>query len=327
LKTESHSQIAADSSKIATANALPFSITPDAEDFLRSQIKEMPEGVRPVLNMTMEQSDVLNPSQWSYKGESFVIGYFDRDEQPKMECKEYKMFGRHVAIETNALNHLSGRFLGLRRVDANYGLMRNTRYVLVADSAPESSANTSSVANGDKVRRNFVVAALTILGGFTGMGVFWLIYGFIAGALKIPVEKIFQMKTIFLLFPPGWILGAIISFFFFRSVYKTDGRTRFKQEQIQTKYFGYGGLGAETDWWIFLGIPLPLTLALILFLVRFAHESWEICAITIVSIMAVFGPCLYFSDKMPRRLLLKLGILGWVVIFMGGYLFFKIHGP
>jgi hypothetical protein len=300
-------------------------MTPDAEDFLRSRISEMPPGMQPVLLMTTEQSDGLNPPRWSYKDESFVIGYFDPNDKPEREYTKVHLFGHTVVIESNALKNLSGRVLGLRRVDAKYGIMRDTRYVLKADSVPASPTDISSTAKSGKIRRGFLVVALTILGGFTGMGIFWIIYGIIAAILRIPEEKLFQTKVIFLLFPPGWILGAIVSFFFFRSVFKADGETQFKQEQIQRKYFG--SRGSDTDWWVFLGVPVPLTLPLIFFIDRFVYENWEISAVAIVSIIAIFGPCLYFCDKVPRRLIMRLGILGWMVTFIEGYLFLKIHGP
>ena len=73
------------------------------------------------------------------------------------------------------------------------------------------------------------IAAMTILGGFTGMGVIWIVSGIAISMLKIPSKKLLPLT--FPLFVIGWIVGAIISFVFFRSLLKTSGRTKFSQEQ------------------------------------------------------------------------------------------------
>src|SRR5579863_6279775 len=101
--------------------SVPFAISPDAADFLRDRLDEFPAGTQPVLMRATSQNDGLNPPRWSYNGESFVIGYFDSGEKPKEKCIESELFGRRVAIDPEALKHLSGRTLGLRRVDADYG--------------------------------------------------------------------------------------------------------------------------------------------------------------------------------------------------------------
>jgi len=86
---------------------------------------------------------------------------------PKIEFTESELFGRRVAIESDALKQLSGRTLNLRRVDARYGLMKNTRYVLVADSAPESPISTFEADDSNEsTKRSFSIVTLTILGGF-----------------------------------------------------------------------------------------------------------------------------------------------------------------
>jgi len=119
-------------------SSIPFSITPDAEDYLRNRLKKAPPEVQPVLMMATSQNDGLNPPRWSYEGQSFIIGYLNVIEKPKIEYTESEIFGRRVAIELNASKQLAGRTLNLRRVYSRYGLMTNTRFVLIADSAPES---------------------------------------------------------------------------------------------------------------------------------------------------------------------------------------------
>jgi hypothetical protein len=117
--------------------SIPFSITPDAEDYLRNRLNEMPPQAHTVMMMTMSQTDGLNPPRWRYEGQSFIIAYFDTDEKMDVEYTESELLGRRVAIESNALKQLSGRTLCLRRVASSRGLMKVKRYVLVADSVPE----------------------------------------------------------------------------------------------------------------------------------------------------------------------------------------------
>jgi MFS family permease len=309
-------------------DSVPFSITPDAENFLRNRINLMPHEAHPVLMMATSQSDGLKSPRWFYEGESFVIDYFDPKEKPEIELSKFYLFGRSVGIEPSALKSLSGHFLNLRKVDASRGLLNVARYVLVAGSTPEPLAHARGEnVNTDNIKRGLAIGSLTILGGFTGMGVFWIISGFIALTLGIPEEKLFQLKVIYFLFLPGWILGAIVSFLFFRSVYKADGKTKFEQEQKQRKYLGYGGLQAQVNGWTFFGIPASLMAILIWVLLPFAHTDTQKAYGTVVLLMIVFGGSMYFCDKMPRRFIMRLGLLGWAITLVLGYFYFKIHGP
>ena len=209
-------------------SSIPFSITPDAEDYLRNRLGETPREAQPMLIMTTSQSDGLNPARWSYEGQSFIIDYFDTTEKQKTEYTESELFGRRVAIESSALKQLAGHTLSLRRVDARYGLMKNTRYVLVVDSAPELPASIfEESGSSEKTKSNFSVAALTILGGFTGIGVIWIMAAIAVNTFRIPDSKFLPLT--FPLFVFGWIAGAIISFFFFRSCFV---ETFFEMERL-----------------------------------------------------------------------------------------------
>jgi hypothetical protein len=299
--------------------SIPFSITPDAEDYLRNRLSEMPDEAHPVLMMTECQSDGLNPPRWRYEGKSFILGYFAADQNSDVTYSECELLGRPVAIESKALTHLSGQTLSLRRVGASRGLMKVSRYVLVSDLAP------SSTDSPQQTRRIFSIAALTILGGFTGMGVIWIVSATVASILKISFERLFSV--ILPLFVIGWTAGAIISFYFFKSVFKTTGRTKFAQEQTQRKYLGYGGLDAVMNWWTFLGIPVPLTGILIFAIEPFARSVGEKSGIAVGAVVVMFAASIYICDKLPQRLVFRLGILGWVLTFAFGFWYFKTHGP
>lgn len=303
--------------------SIPFSITPDAEDYLRERLREMPPEAKPVLMMTTSQTDDERPPRWHFKGRSFTIGYFDPAEKPKQEYVESELFGRPIEIEPDALKHLTDHTLSLRRVHPDYGLMDIPRYVLVADSGPKSSASTFE--SGERVKRGLSIAALSILGGFSGMGVTWIGTAMVALALRIPEDKF--MPLAFSLLIVGWIIGATVSFLFFRSLFSPSGRTEFAQEERERRYLGYGGLGAQFGWWIFLGVPASLTGILI-----FAHEpltrsNGQKAGIAVVVVMVVFGVSMYFCDRLPRRLIIWLGVVGWIVTILFGYWYFKTHGP
>src|ERR1700677_2043387 len=131
----------------------------------------MPSEAHPLFMMTMSPTDGLNPPRWCYEGQSFIIAHFDTSEKPEVEYTESELFGRRVAIESSALKQLSGRSLGLRRVASNRGLMKIKRYVLVANSFPEPpSPHFEARVSPEQTKRLFSIAAMTILGGFTGMG-------------------------------------------------------------------------------------------------------------------------------------------------------------
>ena len=302
--------------------SVPFSITSDAEDYVRNRLNEMPPEAKPVLMMAETQTDDEKTHRWFYKGQSFIIGYFDPAEMPKAEYIESELFGRRIAIDPDALKQLAGRTLSLRRVDAHYGLMENTSYVLVASSAPESPVSTFGADDSNESsKRRFSIVALTILGGFTGIGVIWIVGAIAAQVLKISDEKF--LSLILPLFVAGWIIGAIVSFFFFRSVFRAKGRTRFVQEQTQRKYLGYGGMSGQLSWWIFLGIPVLLTAVLIFAFEPFAHTDGQKAGVAVGALMVVFATSMYFCDRIPHRIVIRLGLLGWALTIAGGYWYFK----
>jgi hypothetical protein len=143
--------------------------------------------------------------------------------------------------------------------------------------------------------------------------------------LKISSAKL--LPLIFPLFVIGWIVGAIISFVFFRSLLKTSGRTTFSQVQKQRKYLGYGGLEAQLNWWIFLGIQIPLTGILIFSIEPFAHTVGEKSGFAVGSIVVMFAATMYVCDRISQRLVFRFGILGWLLTFALGFWYFKTHGP
>jgi len=305
-------------------SSIPFSITPDAEEFIRDCIAGIPRQAKPTLRRSTFQSDGLKRPRWYYKGESLVIGYFNSDERDQRGFVEFQLFGRSVAVESEALKYLSGRVLGLRRVDSHIGLFNIPRYVLVAGPA---EAPARQGRGSERITSDLSITALTILGGFTGTGVAWIVYGIIGAVFKIPVDRLFALKLVWAVFITGWILGAIVSFFFFRSVFKAPGRSRYSRDPKQSNYRVRGDARANLDWWIFLGVPAPLVALTIFALGRLALTVGQKVYGSLVVSMVILGGTMYFCDRIPRRLLFWLGIFGWLLALIIGNWFFKFHGP
>ena len=297
-------------------------MTPDAEDYIRSRLEAMPPDAEPVIVRETRLGEPLDGSgqkiRWWYEGENFLICNFAPGEKPQTE--QVELLGRPVSITPEAVRQLAGQILTLRRVNPTHGLLNAPQYVLIAESAPEVSTDADA-----RTKSNFSIVALTILGGFSGMGIVWIV-----GCLLIPLLKIPENKFVPLIFPSfiaGWIVSAIVSFFLFRSVFKARGRTKFVQEQMQEKYVGYGGLRSQLNWWIFVGIPLPLIIPLVLVLEQFARTVGQKTVVVFVAIVMVGVPIMYFSDRIPRRMVIRLGLLGWALTVIGGYWYFRIYGP
>ncbi len=282
----------------------------------------MPQDADPVIVRETKLGEPLDGRgkkiRWWYEGENFLVCYFLPAEKPQTE--QIELLGRSVSITPEALKQLAGQTLTLRRVNPAYGLVNVPRYVLIADSAPDVSLETE-----DRTKSNFSIAALTVLGGFCGMGIIWIIICIVAPLLKIPESKF--LPLIFPSFITSWIVSAIVSFYFFRSVFNANGRTKYVQEQMEGKYVGYGGLSSQLNWWLFIGIPTPLIITLVLILEQFARNVGQETAVVFVAIMMVGVPVMYFSDRIPRRIVIRLGLLGWVLTIIGGYWYFKTHGP
>ena len=272
----------------------------------------------------MSQSDGLKRARWYYKGESFVIGYFDSNKGDQREYGEFQLFGRSVAVEADALKHLSGRVLGLRRVDSHIGLFNIPRYVLVAGFA-ETPARQDM--GSERITNYLSIAALTILGGFTGMGVAWIVYGIIGSVFKIPVDRLFVLKLVWPVFIAGWVLGAIVSFFFFKSVFKTDGRSGYSRDQKRSNYRVRGDARGNLDWWLFLGVPAPLVAVAILACGRLALTGEQKAYCSLAVALVILGGTMYFCDRIPRRLVAWLGTFGWLLALIISYWYFRFHGP
>jgi len=299
-------------------------MTPDAVDFMRNHFVGLPPHVKPVVRRLMFQSDGLKRPRWFYEGESFVIGQINRNERDESGYAEYQLLGRSVAVEPDALKHLSGRILGLRKVDSHTGLFNLPRYILVAGAA--ESAPGQGTGN-ERITNYLSIAGLAVLGGFTGMGIAWIVYGIICAVLGFSQERLFTSWLVWPVFITGWISGAIVSFFFFGSVFKSDGTSGYSRDQTRRNYGVRRDFRAHLDWWIFLGVPTPITALAVFALGRLALSNEQKAYTSVVALMVILGGTMYFCDKIPRRLLFWLGTFGWLLALGIGFSFLKLRGP
>ena len=117
---------------------LPFSITPEAAEFLRELMSKMPPEAEPSLFTVEKLGDSIDSrgekTRWWYEGENFLIGCYEPSEKPRM-MQSFDLLGRRVSIEPETLQRLTGRTLSLRPVAVRYGwFCKQERYVLVAAS-------------------------------------------------------------------------------------------------------------------------------------------------------------------------------------------------
>jgi hypothetical protein len=56
-------------------------------------------------------------------------------------------------------------------------------------------------------------------------------------------------------------------------------------------------------------------------------NSWRKSGIAVGVIVVMFAATMFFCDRLPQRLVFRLGILGWVLTFAMGFWYFKTHGP
>jgi hypothetical protein len=299
------------------ATTLPFSITPDAADFIRNRLDMLPPVGEPALIVTTSQSGDEKHPRWSYEGESFIIGVFeDPAERPPSDY--FDLFGHRVAVAHDALKRLAGLTLALRRVDARYGLFKDTMHVLVAASESDTiPATPEDQIFAKKWTRFFRLGLLSVMSAFCGVGIAWVAFGIFAVILFNKRFDEFVGRSIPILIAGG-ILGLIAGFFFFRFVFKTKGRTLFQQEQVEEKYFVYGSWASMGSWLIFLDIPVSLVVLSSPAYDPLGRTVGQDTAVyvALVIALAIFATCLIVCDRIPHRLVVRLGLVGWAITLM-----------
>jgi multisubunit Na+/H+ antiporter MnhE subunit len=158
-----------------------------------------------------------------------------------------------------------------------------------------------------KAKRIFCTAAFGILGGFGGVGVAWLVIAALATRMSKEHGNAFIAASI-----PKLIVGAILGFglalgfarFLFRK------RADAVQEAVEKKY----GIGK-----LYSGIPVFLLTLFMRLLVPWWDRLERKFGIAAPPCL-LFGMCavvlvvsLLVRPRIPRRLLVPLGLLGWML--------------
>ncbi len=112
------------------ATPLPFSISPEAADYLRSVMRRPLADEELALITVHRQAEMVGEQErFSFDGEHFMICFYDVGRRPQAEHIE--LFGYRVSIVQSTLESLRGRTLTVRRVADSSGELRD---VLVASS-------------------------------------------------------------------------------------------------------------------------------------------------------------------------------------------------
>jgi hypothetical protein len=111
---------------------LPFEMTPEAADYVRSRLRSPNAGEELALVTVLRQGEVVDGEERiGFEGEHFMICTYDIGQRPQAEHIE--LFGHKVSIVPSTLETLRGRTLTVRRVVERRGTLRKTeRDVLVA---------------------------------------------------------------------------------------------------------------------------------------------------------------------------------------------------
>ena len=110
------------------ATPLPFSISPEAADYMRSVMRHPLAGEELALITVHRQAEMVGGrEQFCFDGEHFMICFYDVGQMPRAEHIE--LLGHRVSIVHSTLESLRGRTLAVRRVADSSGEFRD---VLVA---------------------------------------------------------------------------------------------------------------------------------------------------------------------------------------------------
>ena len=107
---------------------LPFAMTPEAVDYVRSRLRPPAAGEELALITALRQAEMVGGQErvW-FDGEHFMICTYDIGRRPN--AQHIVLFGHQVSIVPSTLESLRGRTLTIQRVP---GCLGESRDVLVA---------------------------------------------------------------------------------------------------------------------------------------------------------------------------------------------------
>jgi hypothetical protein len=108
----------------------------------------------------------------------------------------------------------------------------------------------------------------------------------------------------------GGAIGLVAAFLFGLFLFKD--RPALAQAEVEKKYIGRGGL-----WRIYIGCPMFFFVVLLMTmgekLARIVGER-ALPYVSLLVFMVIVGISLYLYDRVPRSLILPIGLLGWMLL-------------
>ena len=152
------------------------------------------------------------------------------------------------------------------------------------------------------------IGGFSVLAGFFGFGLTWLVVG-ITGAVRFKTSnQIFDFAAkSFPMLIAGGIVGSIIGFVYALKTASAGPKATVKFER---KYVGSGGRIR-----IYMGLPLLVTVLLTpVFgrLPRLVGEKYFIYVVLGI-VLAVVALSLFLYDRIPQRWVMPIGIIGWLL--------------
>jgi hypothetical protein len=160
------------------------------------------------------------------------------------------------------------------------------------------------------------IVGFSILSGLFGIGVTWLLLAFLY--VRNNDERLTKIMPLLLV---GGIVGLIIGIIVALRVAKASPET---ETAIENKYVGAGGHGR-----IYAGAPMSIMAFLMFFygekfLNKFGNATGAYLGLGIFFVILVAG--LILRDHLPPKLLIPIGIIGWLLT-LSLFIWFGFFSP
>jgi hypothetical protein len=153
----------------------------------------------------------------------------------------------------------------------------------------------------------FFIGSFAILGSFSGAGVVSAAAGIFAGDYLMN-QKL--ADRIFLLDALGGMTGLIFGLIISSVVVREEAKTTYSSNEKL--------IGAGQHWMIFAGIIGPCLAALACAfepLVQIFGDNVG-CYVALGIMMAIFATIMILYDHVPKRFIIPIGIIGWMLTFI-----------
>ena len=164
-----------------------------------------------------------------------------------------------------------------------------------------------------RLNRFFLIGAFAIFGGFGGTGIASVVVGLLANHMAKRQGDDLMAGSIPILVVGG-ALGFVSGFMLSLLIFKK--RSKQAQDAIEQKYIGRRGLVK-----LYFGMPLFVTAVVgLLALERLAHSIGDAAAagVFVLVLMVNVAVSLLLYDRIPRSLILPIGLIGWMLLFFFG---------